>query len=86
MTTTRYYVGSRAGTHARSVFKSDTPPTREAYPQFAPVVGPFRTKRAAILCAVTYPNPHIQTVADAERIARALEASDAIRPVVIPNR
>lgn len=66
---TRYYVGRKPQAAGRIVFKAPADPTPDTHPQFASVVGPFRTKRAAILCAVTYPNPHIRSVSDAERIA-----------------
>lgn len=66
----KYYVGFRADKVERTVFKATETPTRAAFPQYGAVVGPFRTKRAAILCAVTHPNPHIQHVRDAERIAK----------------
>lgn len=37
------------------------------------IIGPFRTRRAADLCASTGgANPHIQCVADAERIAKRI--------------
>lgn len=65
----RIYVGHKAGS-GRVVFRSPETPTPEAFPQFGAVVGPFRTMRAALLSADTYPNPHIRCVADAERIAR----------------
>lgn len=64
------YVGRRNG--KAYVFESDTVPTQATHGHlYNSVTGPFRTKRAAILCAVTGGfNPHIHTVADAERIAR----------------
>lgn len=69
----KFYVGRKQGHAGRVVFKSANTPTPEAYPQFASVIGPFRTKRAAILTAVTGGNnPHIQHVRDAERIAKSL--------------
>lgn len=40
------------------------------HPDYRWLWGPFRTLRAARLAAETYPNPHIATVADAERIAK----------------
>ena len=67
---TRFYVGKREG--KGYVFKSDIVPTEATHGQrYRAVIGPFRTKRAAILCAVTggY-NPHIQHVNDAGRIAK----------------
>lgn len=66
----RYYVGLRAG--KRFVFTSETMPTVATHGRsYTTVIGPFRTKRAAILCAVTGGNnPHLRSVSDAERIAR----------------
>lgn len=65
----RYYVGLRAG--VRQLFKAPTLPTQRAFPQYQAVIGPFRTKRAAIFMAEHgNNNPHLQTVNDAERIAR----------------
>ena len=65
----KYYVGKRDG---RSfVFACEFTPTQQTHGmKYNAVVGPFRTKRAAILLAVTGGNnPHIQHVNDAERIA-----------------
>jgi len=66
----RFYVGQKDG--ARTVFKSATPPTTEAYPQFAAVIGPFDTKRGATWAAspAARGNPHFNHVRDAERIAK----------------
>jgi hypothetical protein len=74
----RYYVGLREG--RRFVFNSPETPTVATHgSRYSSVIGPFRTKRAAILTAVTGGvNPHIRTVADAERIARSATAP---RPV-----
>ena len=64
----RYYVGFRDG--GSFVFTADSAPTRASHGhRCASVIGPFRTKRAAVLTAVTRPNPHILSVSDAERIA-----------------
>ena len=53
------------------VFKSSTPPTPEAF-AYSSVIGPFRTKRAAIWATNNVGvNPHFSTVADAERISKA---------------
>jgi len=65
----KYYVGIRQLT--REVFRSSTTPTAQTTPQYAAVIGPFRTKRgAAFMVQSGRNNPHIQTVADAERLAR----------------
>lgn len=64
----RYYVGHRAD--AKVVFQASTPPTATEYPEYAAVVGPFHTKRAALWAASQHNNPHYQTVADAERLSR----------------
>ena len=68
-----YYCGHRAG-HPVEVFARyahEGEPTTTDFPQYGAVVGPFRTKRAAYVASSTYPNPHIQTVADAERVAKS---------------
>jgi hypothetical protein len=68
----RIYVGaSRLFTSQRSVFHSDSEPTAETHPQYAYVIGPFRTKRAAeFMRDFGANNPHCQCVADAERLAK----------------
>jgi hypothetical protein len=68
----RYFVGLRDG--KRFVFASKVIPTQATHgARYVSVIGPFRTKRAAILTAVTGgSNPHIQQVSDAERIAKRL--------------
>lgn len=68
--TTKFYVGIRSG--KRFVFKSDVLPTQASHGQrYNAVIGPFRTKRAAILTAVTGgQNPHLRSVSDAERISK----------------
>ncbi len=76
MTRAKWYVGSRGG-HAVP-FTATAEPTRETHgANYHAVMGPFRTRRAAILTAETHPNPHIQTTADAERIARKIDAGGA---------
>jgi len=66
----KYFVGLRDG--KRFVFTAETIPTQATHgDRYTAVIGPFRTKRAAILTAVTGGNnPHIQHVNDAERIAK----------------
>ena len=56
----------------RLVFRSASTPTEATHGRaYAAVIGPFRTMRAARLMAdVGANNPHLQTVIDAERIAR----------------
>ena len=68
---TKPYVGVKAG-NPWEVFLSAGEPTRETHgARFAAVIGPFKTKRAAVFMAKHgRNNPHLQTVADAERIAR----------------
>jgi hypothetical protein len=64
------YVGLKDG--KRSVFKSETAPTESSHGHlYNAVIGPFRTNRGAVFMAEHgHNNPHLQTVADAERIAR----------------
>ncbi len=66
----RIYVGMKVGNWA--VFRSAAVPTEESHGEvFNAVMGPFRTLRAARFTVKHGKgNPHIQTVADAERIAR----------------
>ena len=65
----RFYVGLKGG--RRFVFKSATVPTRATHGhRYNSVIGPYRTKRAAVWSAVQADNPHFQTAADAERISK----------------
>ena len=75
--TPRYFVGCKPG-QLRIVFSCTSAPTAESYPQFGYAIGPFRTRRAAVLMAsaAAVNNPHIRTVADAERIARQAKGVD----------
>lgn len=68
----RYYVGMNKGWKFE-VFKSLVVPTAETHGAiYSGVIGPFQTKRGAEFMA-TYGqnNPHCQTVAEAERLAKA---------------
>lgn len=66
----KIYVGCKL--KARKVFRALFVPTQESHGNiYAAVIGPFRTWRGAHFMA-TYGagNPHCQTVADAERLAK----------------
>lgn len=68
----RWYVG-RTPSGVRQIFKSDTTPTHATHGHlYTSVLGPFRTKRGAMfdIAVGTANNPHIRSVADAERIAK----------------
>lgn len=70
--TTYFYLG-RTPAGGRIVFKCDTTPTRASHgDKFNSVVGPFRTKRAAMFMMAFghHNNPHLQQVSDAERLAK----------------
>jgi hypothetical protein len=56
------------------VFRSTNTPTETTHRRFRYVIGPFRTVRGANFMAspAARNNPHVQTVADAERIAKKL--------------
>ncbi len=71
MTAKRYYVGLKV-CGGREAFKTSQIPTERTHGnRYAAVIGPFRTKRAYLFMArYGEGNPHLQTVADAERIAR----------------
>jgi len=65
------WVGIKNG--KREVFEYMRTPTQESHGEkYNAVIGTFSTHKAAELMAspAGYNNPHIQTVADAERIAR----------------
>lgn len=52
----------------REYFRSQETPTETSHPQYKAVIGPFRTKRAALFMCDQFKN--CQSVADAERISR----------------
>ena len=68
---TKYYVGLKQF-NKRDVFKSALEPTQQSHGEFYnAVIGPFRTKAGACFMADHgRNNPHIQTVNDAERLAK----------------
>lgn len=65
----KYYVGVK-GTKMNAFLSDETPTEKSHGDRYAAVIGPFKTKKAAMFMAAHgYNNPHLQTVADAERIA-----------------
>lgn len=53
------------------IFACECVPTFASHGQrYAAVIGPFRTKRAAIFMSRTAPNPHCRTVSEAERLVK----------------
>lgn len=66
----KLYVGLRNG--LREIFRNGTEPTAESHgDKYAAVIGPFRTLTGALaMVHFGAGNPHIQCVADAERIGR----------------
>jgi hypothetical protein len=67
-------VSRESGVRFREVFRSDQIPTMESTGgRYAAVIGPFRTARGAeFMRRHGESNPHLQTVADAERIAKTM--------------
>lgn len=67
----RWYVGLLKYPR-RELFQSTIIPTEESHGyRYKAVIGPFRTKLAAVIMAKHGTgNPHIQHVADAEKLAR----------------
>jgi len=65
------YVGLKGG--HREVFKSKETPTETSHGRkYGSVIGPFRTKRGAeVMAKHGGNNPHIRSVSDAERLAKA---------------
>ena len=82
----RYYVGLRhgVGKGKRVVFRSAVTPTIKSHGQrYAAVIGPFRTKRAAVMMATFGSgNPHLQTVLDAERMAKRVTLNNCEHGVI----
>jgi len=70
--TSRIYVGVKG--EAREIFRAFSTPTQETHGSlYAAVIGPFRTKKGAeFMAKYGKNNPHVQTVADAERLAKEL--------------
>lgn len=70
----KVYVGVLPEYPKREVFRSVETPTTETHgKKFGAVIGPFRTRRGAAFCAeFGAGNPHVQCVADAERLAKQL--------------
>ena len=68
----RYYVGCRHNGEYEIFRSVDTPLYVTHGKDYVLVIGPFRTKRGAVFMAEHgRGNPHLQTVADAERYAKA---------------
>ena len=67
----RYYVGCKGG--RREVFTAEKKPTEQSHgSRYNAVIGPFQTKKGAEFMAQQGgSNPHIQTVADAERAVKS---------------
>lgn len=75
--TKRYYVGLKDC--KRTLFRSEATPTETTHPQFNAVIGPFKTRRGAeFMRDHSANNPHVQTVRDAERIAKQIARENAI--------
>lgn len=76
-TQAKLYVGLRDG--AREVFRSVLTPTFHSHGEkYNAVIGPFQTKRGAeFMAKYGQGNPHVQCVADAERIARKIAREEA---------
>lgn len=55
----------------RKAFKSTEEPTPEKYEFIQAVIGPFKTKRAALWCEkYGFNNPHAQDVSSIEKLAK----------------
>ena len=72
----RYHVGVKAN-GKREVFRAKGEPTQATHgATYNYCIGPFRSKRGAgIMAAWGHNNPHLQTVADAERMAKHAKES-----------
>lgn len=69
---TKWYVGYMQREMGFEAFRFDREPTIGTHGTiYAAVIGPFRTKRAALWTEKHgFLNPHVQTVDDAERLCR----------------
>lgn len=81
----RYYVGYSLGktdVH-REVFLSEGTPTEASHgAKFGAVIGPFQTKAGAVFMAdYGQGNPHCQTVAEAERLAKRERTHGSASPI-----
>lgn len=76
---TKTYVGLGSDNLRETFFSAETP-TRENTPHYLAIVGPFRTKRGAeYFRKHGAGNPHVQCVADAERLAAVHAAGAEMR-------
>jgi len=69
----RIYVGVKGST--RKVFRSEKIPTHQSHgDKYSAVIGPFRTKAGAeVMAKYGRNNPHLQTVSEAEKMAKQLK-------------
>ena len=80
-TRARYYVGlSATEPGVRKVFSTRSVPDPSSHGHlYSAVIGPFRTKRGALVMArYGRNNPHLQTVADAEKLAAEYTREDVL--------
>ena len=69
----KIYVGITED-NCREVFKSEAEPASETTPRYIACIGEFKTMRGAkFMVEHGKNNPHVQCVADAERIAKQLQ-------------
>lgn len=73
----RIYVGRSKSGGRTITFRSEVEPSEASHGHlYAAVIGPFRTIRGArFMARHGYNNPHLQTVADAERLAKAAQVA-----------
>ena len=74
----KYYVGSKVSNGDYERFKADSNPTKESHGHlYRFVIGPFITKRGASFMAnYGKGNPHLQIVAECEKIAKIYQNSE----------
>jgi len=83
-----WYVGYKGGDMVMFRLDRGIEPTAMTTPQYAAVIGPFRSARgAAAMAFLGRGNPHMLTVADAERIGKEIGLHyDAKRGWIYPTR
>lgn len=66
----KYFIGIKNGTH--TVFGAKDASQKTHGHLYNALIGPFKHKHAAKFMVDTNPNPHCQSVMDAERISQSL--------------
>ena len=77
----RYYVGLLVKGNTLQVFRASSTPTQTSHgSKYRYSIGPFRTKAGAeVMARYGRGNPHLQTVAEAEKMAKRIKELGQLR-------